>query len=171
MPIWCVRHCAALLALSTYASTLLVVPSTPPRSKVLRPPVESAQYASRACRKLAASWGMTVSMSRRANAWDNAPMESFFKTLKVERIYQTRYETRAQARLDSVDWIEGYYNRRPIHSSTGYRTPVQAEETLMAASHAVRGTEAGSGSDAHRTAARSPSGSYFPSAPPLPLWP
>ncbi len=63
-------------------------------------------------RKLAASWGMTVSMSRRANAWDKAPMESFFKTLKVERIYQTRYETRAQARLDIVDWIGRYYNRQ-----------------------------------------------------------
>jgi transposase InsO family protein len=60
-------------------------------------------------------------------------MESFFKTLKVERIYQTRYETRAQARLDIVNWIEGYYNRRRLHFSTGYRTPVQAEETLMAA--------------------------------------
>jgi putative transposase len=68
-----------------------------------------------------------------ANAWDNAPMESFFKTLKVERIYQLRYETRDHARLDIVDWIEGYYNRKRIHSSIGYRTPVQAEETLMAA--------------------------------------
>jgi transposase InsO family protein len=81
---------------------------------------------------------MTVSMSRRANAWESehcsdAPMESFFKTLKVERIDQTRYETRAQARLDIVNWIEGYYNRRRLHSSTGYRTPVQTEETLMAA--------------------------------------
>ncbi len=54
---------------------------------------------------------MTISMSRRANARDNAPMKSFFKTLKVERIYQTRCETRAQARLDIVDWIEGYCNR------------------------------------------------------------
>jgi transposase InsO family protein len=72
-------------------------------------------------------------MSRRANAWDNAPMQSFFKTLKVERIYQTRYETRDHARLDIVDWIEGYYNRQRIHSSIGYRTPVQAEETLAAA--------------------------------------
>jgi transposase InsO family protein len=70
----------------------------------------ACQYASRAYRALSASWGMTVSMSRRANAWDNALMESFFKTLKAERIYQTRYETRAQARLDTVDWIEGYYN-------------------------------------------------------------
>lgn len=58
-------------------------------------------------------------------------MESFFKTLKVERIYQTRYETRAQTRLDIMDWIEGYYNRRRFHSSTGYRTPVQADEALL----------------------------------------
>ena len=48
-----------------------------------------------------------MSMSRKGNAWDNAAMESFFKTLKVERIYQVRYDTRAQARLDIVDWIEG----------------------------------------------------------------
>jgi len=75
---------------------------------------------------------MMVSMSRRANAWDNAPMESFFKTLKVERIYQTRYETRAQARLDIVDWIEGYYNRQRMHTSIDYRTPVEYE-TLRAA--------------------------------------
>ena len=76
---------------------------------------------------------MTMSMSRRANAWDNAPMESFFKTLKVERVYQTRYETRAQARLDIVDWIEGYYNRQRLHSSAGYCTPVHAEELLFVA--------------------------------------
>ena len=91
-----------------------------------------SQYASRAHRNLAAGFGMTVSMSRRANAWDNAPMESFFKTLKVERIYQTRYETRAQARLDIVDWIEGYYNRQRMHTSIDYCTPVEYE-TLRAA--------------------------------------
>ncbi|MBU9385518.1 IS3 family transposase [Burkholderia gladioli] len=46
-------------------------------------------------------------MSLRANAWDNDPMENFFKTLKVERIYQVRYGTRVQARLDIDDWIDG----------------------------------------------------------------
>ncbi|WP_018310435.1 IS3 family transposase, partial [Cupriavidus sp. UYPR2.512] len=91
-----------------------------------------SQYASRAHRTLAASWGMIVSMSRRANAWDNAPMESFFKTLKVERIHQTRYETRAQARLDIVDWIEGYYNRQRLHS-IDFLTPVDYEALRMAA--------------------------------------
>jgi putative transposase len=61
---------------------------------------------------LSASWSLADSMSRRANAWDNAPLERFFKTLKVEQIYQPRYETRAQARLDIIDWIEGYCNRQ-----------------------------------------------------------
>jgi len=92
-----------------------------------------AQYASRAYRRLAGSFSMQVSMSRRANAWDNAPMESFFKTLKVERIYQTRYDTRAQARLDIVDWIEGFYNRQRVHSSIGFLAPVDYEARQMAA--------------------------------------
>jgi transposase InsO family protein len=60
-------------------------------------------------------------------------MESFFKTLKVERVYQLRYDTRADAQLDIVDWIEGFYNRRRMHSSIGYRTPADVECSLMAA--------------------------------------
>jgi transposase InsO family protein len=62
-----------------------------------------SQYAGGRYRALAAELGITMSMSRRTNAWDNAPMESFFNTLKVERIHQVRYDTRAQARLDIVD--------------------------------------------------------------------
>ena len=76
---------------------------------------------------------MIQSMSRRANCWDNAPMESFFKTLKVERVYQLRYDTRADARLDVVDWIEGFYNRQRMHSSIGYQTPADAECSLLTA--------------------------------------
>ncbi|MDN7535484.1 IS3 family transposase, partial [Burkholderia orbicola] len=110
----------------------MVVPFNTSNMEMLQRPIESAQYASWAYRDLAAEFGMMVSMSRRANAWDNAPMESFFKTLKVERIYQTRYETRAQARLDIVDWIEGYYNRQRMHTSIDYCTPVEYE-TLRAA--------------------------------------
>jgi len=73
------------------------------------------------------------SMSRKGNCWDNAPMESFFKTLKVERVHQLRYDTRAQARLDIVDWIEGFYNRQRRHSAINYQIPVAAESGLMAA--------------------------------------
>ena len=76
---------------------------------------------------------MIQSMSRRANCWDNAAMESFFKTLKVERVHQLRYATRALAKLDIVDWIEGFYNRRRMHSSIDYQTPVDAESSPMAA--------------------------------------
>ena len=92
-----------------------------------------AQYASGRYWALAAELGITMSMSRKANAWDNAPVESFFKTLKVERIYQVRYDTRAQARLDIVDWIEGWYNRQRLHSANGFLAPVVWENTRSAA--------------------------------------
>jgi putative transposase len=60
-------------------------------------------------------------------------MESFLKTLKVERIYRLRYTTRAEACLDIVEWIEGFYNRERIHWSIGYRTTVAIEVMLKAA--------------------------------------
>lgn len=92
-----------------------------------------SQYASDAHRKLLGDFEMIQSMSRRGNCWDNSAMESFFKTLKVELIYSQRYTTRAQARLDIVSWIEGFYNQQRLHSSIGYETPVDAECGLMAA--------------------------------------
>jgi transposase InsO family protein len=92
-----------------------------------------SQYASTRYRGLVRDYRMKASMSGKGNCWDNAAMESFFKTLKVERVYQVRYSTRAQARLDIVDWIEGFYNRQRLHSSTGYRTPVALENSTAAA--------------------------------------
>jgi len=92
-----------------------------------------SQYASDTHRQLINDYGMIQSMSRRANCWDNAAMESFFKTLKVERTHRLRYDTRAIAKLDIVDWIEGFYNQRRMHSSIGYKTPAAAESSLMAA--------------------------------------
>ncbi|GAC1407269.1 MAG: hypothetical protein NVSMB6_04700 [Burkholderiaceae bacterium] len=58
---------------------------------------------------------------------------TFFKNVKVEQIYQARCGNRAQAGLDIVDWIEGYYNRQRIRSSIGNRPPLQAEKVLLAA--------------------------------------
>ena len=92
-----------------------------------------SQYASDEYRGLIKEYQMIQSMSRRANCWDNAPMESFFKTLKVERTCQVRYETREQARLDIVNWIEGFYNSTRLHSSIGYQSPVAMENGLQAA--------------------------------------
>lgn len=92
-----------------------------------------SQYASHRYHKLIRDFQMTASMSRKANCWDNAAMESFFKTLKVERIYQLTYPTRSQARQDIVDWIEGYYNRYRMHSAINYQTPLAAESGRLAA--------------------------------------
>ena len=92
-----------------------------------------SQYASASHRQMIKDYRMIQSMSRRANCWDNSAMESFFKTLKVERTHLLRYDTRALAKLDIVDWIEGFYNHSRMHSSIGYKTPVNAESSLRAA--------------------------------------
>ena len=60
----------------------------------------------------------------------NAPMESFFSTLKVELVHQRRWATRDEARRDLFGYIEGYYNRQRIHSALGYTTPDQAERNV-----------------------------------------
>jgi putative transposase len=88
------------------------------------------QYASDAYRRMLREYGMVQSMSRRGNCWDNAVMESFFKTLKVERVHRLRYETRAQARLDIVNWVEGFYNQKRLHSAVDYRSPADYERSL-----------------------------------------
>lgn len=67
--------------------------------------------------------GITPSMSRRGNCLDNAPMESFFHTLKTELVHHRHYETHDQARRDVFAYIEGFYNRKRLHSALGYRTP------------------------------------------------
>jgi putative transposase len=92
-----------------------------------------SQYASANHRKLIKDFQMVQSMSRKANCWDNAAMESFFKTLKVECTHRNRYPSRSQARLDIVDWIEGFYNRKRLHSSIDYKTPVDAERSSLTA--------------------------------------
>jgi putative transposase len=91
------------------------------------------QYASDEHRKLINQYRMAQSMSRKGNCWDNSPMESFFKTLKVEWVNRLRYATRAQARLDLIDWIEGFYNSKRLHSSIDYRSPAAFERNLQAA--------------------------------------
>ena len=91
------------------------------------------QYACRAYRTLVEQFRMTQSMSRRGNVWDNAPMESFFKTLKTERADRRRYRSRDEARRDLMTWIEGIYNAQRLHSAIGYRSPAQYERLLRAA--------------------------------------
>jgi transposase InsO family protein len=89
-----------------------------------------SQYASEAYGKQLTAMKAKPSMSRTACCYDNAPMESFFHTLKVELAHQRRWATREDARRDLFAYIEGYYNRRRIHSALGYRTPEQAERQM-----------------------------------------
>lgn len=86
------------------------------------------QYASFAFRRRLQSLGMTPSMSRRGNCYDNAVAESFFHTLKVEWIHRYRYATRSAARVMVADYIEEFYNTNRGHSSIGNFSPVEYEE-------------------------------------------
>src|SRR3954452_18322638 len=89
--------------------------------------VRGSQYAAGEYRKILQAATITQSMSRKANCWDNAPMESFFATLKTELVHQCDYPDREAARRDLFGYIEGYYNRRRIHFAIGYITPEQAD--------------------------------------------
>src|SRR3984957_16944628 len=85
------------------------------------------QYASAEYRKMMQAAGFRASMSRRADCYDNAPMESFFHTLKTELIHHQHYATREQARRDIFAYIEGFYNRTRRHSAIGYLSPIEME--------------------------------------------
>ena len=87
-----------------------------------------SQYASGDYQKLFKERGIVCSMSRKGNCWDNAPVESFFSTLKRELVYHCRYRSRAEARADIFEYIAVWYNRQRRHSSLGYLSPVQYEE-------------------------------------------
>jgi putative transposase len=85
------------------------------------------QYASREYRAALAAAGVTASMSRKADCYDNAPMESFFHTLKTELVHHRDYKTRAEAHRDIFAFIEGFYNRTRLHSAIGYIAPTEME--------------------------------------------
>jgi transposase InsO family protein len=86
-----------------------------------------SQYASEHYRRRLSGRGITCSMSRRANCWDNAPMESFFASLKKELVHDEDYQTREEARASLFEYIEIFYNRVRRHSSLGYPSPVEYE--------------------------------------------
>jgi putative transposase len=89
-------------------------------------------YCSHDYQKQLDHYGMVCSMSGKGNCYDNAPMESWFKTLKVERVNGRRYATREQARSDVFSYIETFYNPRRRHSSLGYVSPREFERRFAA---------------------------------------
>ena len=92
-----------------------------------------SQYASLEYQKLLNNNGLICSMSRKGNCWDNAPMESFFHTLKTEWVYGLKYNTRQEAKASLFDYIEIFYNRQRRHSALLYMNPCQYELYKMAA--------------------------------------
>ena len=86
-----------------------------------------SQYSSEGFQRLLTEHGVTCSMSRSGNVWDNAAMESFFSSLKTERLARKIYRTRDAARAEVFDYIERFYNPRRRHSAIGYLSPMAFE--------------------------------------------
>ena len=109
------------------AALTMAVQRQRPAPGLLHHSDRGSQYASGDYRKALKSHGFVQSMSRKGNCWDNAPMESFFGSMKAELVHHQRYPTREAAKRDLFAYIEGYYNRQRLHSTLGYITPEQAE--------------------------------------------
>ena len=106
-----------------------------PAPGVLHHSDRGSQYASRAFQDKLADYGMICSMSRKGNCWDNAPSESWFNSLKNERVHGRRYATRAEATADIFEYIEVFYNRKRRHSTLGYKSPTQFMKDWISAQH------------------------------------
>lgn len=106
--------------------------TNPPRGVICHSD-RGVQYASKKYRSLLKKYGFNQSMSRKGDCWDNAPMESFFGTLKTELIYHEDYRTRAEARYSIFDYVETFYNKIRLHSKLGYDTPENYEKSRKSA--------------------------------------
>jgi len=104
-----------------------------PRPGLVHHSDRGVQYAAHGYRRRLSEHRMLCSMSRKGDCWDNAPMESFYSTLKGELVDQRDYLTRDEARADVFQYVEGFYNRRRLHSAIGYMTPEQKAELAAAA--------------------------------------
>jgi len=106
------------------------------RGRTVRPGLvhhsdRGVQYASGDYTDLLKDNGIDISMSRKANPWDNAACESFMKTLKYEEVYRTEYRNMIHARTAIGEFLEKVYNEKRLHSALDYRSPVQFERTLV----------------------------------------
>lgn len=105
-----------------------------PKAGLLHHSDRGSQYASQGYRGLLVAHQMVASMSRRGECYDNAAMESFFSTLKCERVHHQDYATQGEAKRDLFAYIELFYNRKRRHSALGYLSPVQYEQQYQSVS-------------------------------------
>ena len=90
-----------------------------------------SQYCSKYFQDMLKKHGMLSSMSRKGNCWDNSVAESFFGSLKKERVFDSIYMTREEARRDIVDYMEMFYNSKRRHSYLGYLSPKEFEKMML----------------------------------------
>ena len=98
-----------------------------PKPGLLHHSDRGSQYAATAYQQQLRAAGISGSMSRRGNCWDNACVESFFGTLKRELIHHRQYQTREEAKQEIFEYLEVFYNRQRRHSTLGYRSPAEFE--------------------------------------------
>jgi putative transposase len=122
---WAMRdHLRAEL---TIAALTMAIQRRRPIAGLIHHSDRGSQYAAGDYRDILQAAAIVPSMSRKGNCWDNAPMESFFGTLKTELVHLSEYPNRDAARRDLFAYIEGYYNRQRRHSAIGFITPKRAE--------------------------------------------
>lgn len=121
------EHLDAALVL---AALRMAVRKRRPRQPLIVHSDRGSQFACQAYRQALAAYGLTASMSRKGNCYDNAYIESFWSSMKHEAIFGRRFSTRAEARSVVFDYIESFYNPRRLHSSLGFRSPINFESNL-----------------------------------------
>jgi putative transposase len=109
------------------AALRMAIQQRTPAAGLMHHSDRGVQYASADYRELLQSADFQISMSRKSDCYDNAPMESFFHTLKTELVHHRQYATRAEAQRDIFAYIEGFYNRTHLHSAIGYISPITME--------------------------------------------
>ena len=117
----------------TIAALQMAITDRRPSPELLLHSDRGSQYAAHDYRRLLAKHGMLCSMSRKGDCWDNAPMESFFGSLKTELEEDGPFPTRQAARSALFAFIEAFYNRTRLHSAIGYKAPTEIEQLAAAA--------------------------------------
>jgi putative transposase len=126
------RHAQYLTCRYRHSSLLAAVKRRQPNPGLIHHSDRGSQYCSDDVTKLLKRLHIKASMSRRGNCYDNAPMESFWGTLKNELVYHQHYSTREQAIREITEYIEIFYNRQRRQKKLGYLSPVVYEQQFYA---------------------------------------